>query len=390
MRADGKVVRSAGWRLLARLGRRLGSHRAALDDADAQLSARKWQSAERAYRRILDRWPEDPDALQGLAKVAFRRRRYRDAGALLGRAATRRPDDPGLHLLRGDAALWAGDHDRAAAAFASALAAGGGDEATQRLDLVARERADTAPPDGPTVLVSFSTPQFVEAQARLAASALAKGGIGRTLDWTAAQLRGTSFHAEHRALLDRGRGAGFWAWKPYITLQAFSAVPEGGYVIYYDCGRGDGNLFRCSVAPIIRWCEATGTGALPGVYIPDHGRNAVSTRRDCFVRMGCDSEIFWNAPQIQATFSVWRHDAGNRAFLRRWLDACTDPAIVSDDPNICGLPNFPDFVEHRCDQSVLTNLCIADGRPAFGRPDEATYRAKDINSTIARIRAAGF
>ena len=32
--------------------------------------------------------------------------------------------------------------------------------------------------------------------------------------------------------------------------------------------------------------------------------------------------------------------------------------MVGDGPNACGLPNRPDFVDHRHDQSVLTNLVV--------------------------------
>jgi hypothetical protein len=390
MASESKTVPSARQRLFGHLRRLLGGRRAALADAEARLAARKWRSAERAFEAMLGRWPDDPDALYGIARVAYRRARFADALGCLDRAASLRPRDPAIQLLRGRTALLAGDHGAALAAFAAAQAAGDRREVRELIAAVEGERSNTAPPDRATVFVSFATPAFAAAQARLRTSAVTAGRIGRSIEWNSAQLRDTPFHAAHRAVLDSPRGAGYWAWKPYIVLAAFDAVPEGGYVVYCDCGRGDGYLFRQSVAPLIRWCEATGSGALPGVHVPGHGRNAAWTKRDCFVRMGCDGEAFWNAPQVQATFSVWRRDARNRAFLERWLAFCTDRAIVSDDANVCGLENLPDFREHRHDQSVLTNLCLAEGLAAFGPPDEKTQRSKDVNATISRIRAAGF
>lgn len=376
--------------ILGRIGRLLGGRRAAFAEAEALLAQHRWSAADRVFETILRRAPDDPDALQGRARAAASLWRFGRAAEFAARAAALRPADPALHALHAEALLLTGDHAGAIARFAAALAAGGGRRLGAEIATIEGERANIAVPDRPTVLVTFSTPAFVAAQTRLAASAVAAGRIAATIEWTSERLRETAFYAAHRDVLDDPRGAGCWAWKPYLILSAFDAVPEGGYVVYSDCGRGDGYLFRQSVAPVVRWCEATGTGALPGVYLPAHGRNAAWTRRDCFVRMGCDGEAFWDAPQIQATYSVWRHDARNRAFVERWLGFCTDRAIVSDDANVSGLPDLPDFREHRHDQSVLTNLCIAEGRPAFGRPEQRTQRSKDINAIINRVRAAGF
>ena len=85
--------------------------------------------------------------------------------------------------------------------------------------------------------------------------------------------------------------------------------------------------------------------------------------------MGCDREVFWNHPQVQASFGFWQKNVASLDFVHRWLEFCLDRAIVTDDPNLCGFPNLFDFIEHRHDQSVLTNLVIKFGLRAFGRMD---------------------
>ena len=40
--------------------------------------------------------------------------------------------------------------------------------------------------------------------------------------------------------------------------------------------------------------------------------------------------------------------------------------IISDDKNVCGKENFPEFNEHRRDQSILTNIAIKYGLSVVG------------------------
>jgi hypothetical protein len=83
--------------------------------------------------------------------------------------------------------------------------------------------------------------------------------------------------------------------------------------------------------------------------------------------MGCDAPRYWTARQVQATFSLWSGKAAME-FLSEWLRWCRDRRCITDDQNECGLPNLPGYVEHRHDQSILTNLCIRRGVAAPSTP----------------------
>jgi hypothetical protein len=107
--------------------------------------------------------------------------------------------------------------------------------------------------------------------------------------------------------------------------------------------------------------------------------------------MNCDSERFWHHPQIQATHSVWRKTRATSEFVAEWLHYCCDPRVITDAPNVSGMANFPDFAEHRHDQSVLTNLVIAADRPfldgslgwigrVLGPPASNPGFLKDVNN----------
>jgi tetratricopeptide (TPR) repeat protein len=210
---------------------------------------------------------------------------------------------------------------------------------------------------GPSItLVSFSSPAFRSTQEQLSRSALVAGEIDHAVLWTSEELKRTKFYRDHRSLLDRPRGSGYWVWKPFIILNELLAREDGACVLYHDSGRGAGYGFTRSIAGFVKHWATRPLGILPGTFLQKYGPTRLWTKRDCFHYMDCDSERYWNAPQVTASFSVWWNSAAARDFVRRWLAFAIDPRVVSDYPNVSGLANHPGFFDHRHDQSILSNL----------------------------------
>jgi hypothetical protein len=86
--------------------------------------------------------------------------------------------------------------------------------------------------------------------------------------------------------------------------------------------------------------------------------NSKFTRRDTFFYMGCDRPIYWNSPQVEAGVIGMKKCEKSLIFLEEYLRYCRDPRIIMGGKNECGLNNFPDYVDHRYDQSVLSILGI--------------------------------
>jgi len=59
--------------------------------------------------------------------------------------------------------------------------------------------------------------------------------------------------------------------------------------------------------------------------------------------------------------------------------------VLSDETALPEVRNFPDFVDHRHDQSVLTNLVIKHGLRCYGDPMTSLPGAKDIDNLVDRI-----
>lgn len=171
-------------------------------------------------------------------------------------------------------------------------------------------------------------------------------------------LESTDFYLENKEVLDHDETGGLWAWKPYVILDAIKKTQEGDFIIY--CDRKDmfsPGLFNYIVKNLEKdeCCML-----LLGNSINKH-----YTKRDTFILMDCDEEDYWNSRQLEAGFSVWKSCDQSIKILNEYLKYCLDYRIVSGDTSNLG-EDFDGFVEHRYDQSILTNIAIREGLPVGG------------------------
>lgn len=234
-------------------------------------------------------------------------------------------------------------------------------------------------------LLSFATSRFHAQQASLNRSAR-NHGITDIAPWNDVELRKTAFYRANRQILDVARGAGYWLWKPFLICEELSRLENGDFLVYYDVGRRwMPHTISTSLAPLLRWCETENGGIIPGAYVPEFGPNMNWTKRECFVLMDCDSPLYWEHPQIQATFSVWQKLPGPVDFAAEWLDWCLTPGTLDEKVTMAEPPNFPGFQAHRHDQSIITNLALKRGIKCYGDPYYQLPRPKDINNLVDRI-----
>ncbi|MBD2865605.1 hypothetical protein [Paenibacillus oceani] len=216
-------------------------------------------------------------------------------------------------------------------------------------------------------LVSYATPRFFASQDKLEQSAL-RYGADRVFAYREEDLLASSFYRDNQSILLQPRGAGYWIWKPYYILQAMSAMKPGDTIIYSDAGIE----ITGPLDPLIRLCREQGI-----VLFQTHNQlNRMWTKRDCFVLMDCDSSRYWDAQQLMGSFSLYLNNDRSRKFVQQWLDYCCNEQIVTDRPNRCGLPNLPEFQDHRHDQSVLSLLAVKHKIEIFRSPSQQGNRYK--------------
>lgn len=176
------------------------------------------------------------------------------------------------------------------------------------------------------------------------------------------------FINKNSQLFSYGRGYGYWVWKPYLIKKTLEESNDNDVIIYIDS----------TDLPKIRFkdflnqhFEKNDILLFNNIRHESHDR---WTKKDCFVLMNCDDDKYHNRIQLEAGVIGVKKTIFNIELLTEWLDYCCNINIVTDEPNVCGQPNHPTFIEHRHDQSILTNLSIKyDLKPVDSSDDLVQY-----------------
>ena len=164
-------------------------------------------------------------------------------------------------------------------------------------------------------------------------------------DW----LHTTDYYKKFSSVLDEKRGAGYWAWKPYIMYTAMENMHPGDSIVYLDA------TTKLLGNPVSFISELE-SGRVQTFAMRSAFDQKQYCKRDCFVLMGCDCTHYWNLSQLWAGMIYMTYTKFNMELLQEWMQCCVDRRIVTDDENVMGLPNLEGFIEHRHDQAILTLL----------------------------------
>ena len=157
------------------------------------------------------------------------------------------------------------------------------------------------------------------------------------------------FYTQHQHILEKPRGAGYWMWKPYVIWNTLQYVAEGDFVMYSDVGVD----FIQPISPLIDIILKTNQSVLP-FRIPF--REHSYTKRDTFILLDADNGVYNTTWQRCASFVVLRNDQYARRFVSQWMTYSMDARAITDQDNVLGEANYPDFIDHRHDQSIFSLL----------------------------------
>ena len=157
-------------------------------------------------------------------------------------------------------------------------------------------------------------------------------------------IKNTPFYLANRKVLDTPRGAGLWAWKPYIILMTMleTCLSYDAY-IYLDVDVG----IKDSIIPFAEITKTQDVAAIRTTY-----QQARFCKRDCSVAFGVDGGDYEKWYQVQAGIVAYANNCGAIAFLTDWLTACCNYHLISDEPSV--EPNYIYYLDHRHDQALFT------------------------------------
>lgn len=176
------------------------------------------------------------------------------------------------------------------------------------------------------------------------------------------------------------RGFGWYIWKPYVILQALERAQIGDIILFTDADTwpiGDLNV-------LYETCEKDGGIMLFTVAAANQRQWC---KRDCFIVMGQDDPKYYDRQAAVARFILVQKGAREpERILREWLDYTGDQRCNTFDPSVLG-PELPGFIEHRCEQAILTNLAHKYELRLYREADQSGDRFsydKDLFPTLFR------
>lgn len=176
---------------------------------------------------------------------------------------------------------------------------------------------------------------------------------------------------EHPEIMSARRGAGYWLWKSHIILDALNRARDGDIILYTDAGTS----MVADPWPLLRLLESGDPIMLFEPARHEDGSASLPlsdwTKRDCFVVLDADGPAYWTRQQLSSGFQAYRAGQRSRDFVAAWAAACRDSRLLTDQPNVMGLPNLPGFRDHRHDQAILSILAAKADLPLY--PDPSQY-----------------
>jgi hypothetical protein len=230
---------------------------------------------------------------------------------------------------------------------------------------------------------AFADDKFLKSLNILEESSILIGKVDRFVRYKPFDLQANRFWQDNQRILSEPLGAGYWIWKPFIILETMKLCKEGDIVLYTDAGvRVIDNL-----DPLFEITKTSKDNRMLFALTMNYGthRHSEYTKRDCFVLMGQDDPKYHNERMLNAAFSVWMKTPKNILFLSEWQYYLKDSRVVTYEANTCGLPNLPDYIDHRHDQSVLSLLSLKYGRELYREPTQFTLNETYQNSPYGQL-----
>lgn len=213
------------------------------------------------------------------------------------------------------------------------------------------------------IAVNYADKKFRRAQ-KLNSRTAGQWGADRVIEYGPDDID-EAFRRRNREILDTPRGGGYYLWKPYFYRKAYDELGEGDYLVYIDSGA----VYINKIQYLIDCMEQEETPLM--IFSLEQERiEKGNTKRDAFVLTGCDEARYTDTPQSIGGYFVCKKAPEVKAYLDEVLHYAQDIRIISDKPNVMGLPNYAEFADHRHDQSVISLMSKKYGFKRFRDPSQ--------------------
>lgn len=173
------------------------------------------------------------------------------------------------------------------------------------------------------------------------------------------------FHAEHPDIFAYKRGAGLWLWKPYVIYKALQQIEDGAWLFYCDSGAMYYNDVHILVDCAIKDDEDLMVFQLTWAFAHQY------TKAETFEWMGWNERKHY---QVIGGYQLWKKTQENLLIVKEWLDACCEERLISPNRFDESIPEDPEFISHREDQSIFDIIVRRHGIKPYRDPSDYGVR----------------
>lgn len=219
-------------------------------------------------------------------------------------------------------------------------------------------------------LISFADSRMQSSLRRIRQQADAMSFFDEIHTYTELDLS-AEFRHKFSHILRRGvRGYGFWVWKPAIILHALDSLKPGDELYYLDAGCHFNPRGRARLQEYASMLADSKLGLAAFQLAESECNDKSFTKMDTLIHMGVQNEdALLERPQICTGHIFCVKNDRATSLLNEWMSAWDNLHLIDDSPSLA--PNFPEFVEHRHDQSIFSILCKKHG--ALALPGSETW-----------------
>lgn len=196
------------------------------------------------------------------------------------------------------------------------------------------------------IFINYADKRFYTSQ-KIACDAAKNNGFDETIPYNKVNID-TNFSEEYQHILNQPRGAGYWLWKPYFILRTLNNMKVGDYLCYADSG----TVFIENVEHLINNLELSGQDIMP--FDLHQMAERVWTKRDVFIYNDVDIPEVTDSNICDASVQLIKKTEFSVRFYTEYLRQGCMENLITDSPNILGKLNYPEFIDHRHDQSIFS------------------------------------
>lgn len=173
------------------------------------------------------------------------------------------------------------------------------------------------------------------------------------------------FRAEHSDIFAYKRGAGLWLWKPYVIYKALQQIEDGAWLFYCDSGAMYYNDVHTLVDCAIKDGEELMVFQLTWASAHQY------TKAETFEWMRWNDRKHY---QVIGGYQLWKKTSQNLSIIKEWLDACCEERLISPNRFDESIPEDPEFISHREDQSIFDIIVRRHGIKPYRDPSDYGVR----------------